>query len=555
MGLLEQLGLPKAPAVAGESNAPPARASEPVAVEPAQATAILLNATPAPLQLTRFATSNQSQWSKEPPSTIAPNARGTATVRHPGDLELTWGEIDYVSGKGEAKTEIMVSWKGRAGEIRATGPGKYATASRYRERNPKHREYLLVFKDTGKVRGPVLDELDEDMDRIQTEVDQEQGKTDPGKTDPGKTDPGKTDPQTAARPEFAGICKITLVNNADATLARGPMHLDNDQAHFTVEPPAAVPAGRSVAFVVTSRDPEHPEIGGFVDYAFRIAPPPAENPSGEFTLKLAWSGTTSGSNVAPRAKGIEVASGGKPRAFVFTLTGPAVEFTPPKATSQPTLRKGDKSADGWVEYLQQLLNMHIDAGLDVDGDFGKDTLAAVKKFQRMLKKEKDPAVLDDGVVGDETWSYLREGAPAKPATDKRKPHTYVERGAEARWQTEKTLLVYHVDRDLLTLSAYSVGDTDLIAGRAARVRITAPDKTQKVADALIGKGEKSSKTGQGFEHLVSIESVSGLFGSSGRLADGVYSVEAYFPADLGGDHCTSTLDFEAAAGEIDMGAG
>jgi hypothetical protein len=48
--------------------------------------------------------------------------------------------------------------------------------------------------------------------------------------------------------------------------------------------------------------------------------------------------------------------------------------------------------------------------------------------------------------------------------------------------------------------------------------------------------------------------VSELFGGSGRLVDGVYAVETCFPADLGGDHCTSTLDFESQA-EIDMGAG
>jgi hypothetical protein len=546
MGLLDQLGLPKAPNVAGGSTAPPAPAPAPSTDDSPQATAILFNASPVPLRLTRFATSNRSEWRKEAPGELAPNARGTANVRHADDLEMTWGELEYHGGEGTAQTQVTFSWKGRAGEIAATGPGKYATASRYRERNAKHREYLLVFKDTSKVKGPLFDALDADVDRIQDELDREQG---------GKTDGGKTEPPAAATPEFAGICKITVVNNADTTLVRGSMHLDNDQAHFTVEPPSAVPAGRSVPFVVHSRDPQHPEIGGFVNYTFRIDPPPAENPSGEFTLNLAWSGTTSGSNVTPHAKGIDVVSGGKPRQFVFTLSGPAIQFTPPKATSQPTLRKGDKSPDGWVEYLQQLLNMHIDAGLDVDGDFGKDTLAAVKKFQRMLKKEKDPEVLEDGVVGDETWSYLREGAPAKPATDKRKPHTYVEHGPEARWQTEKTLLVYHVDRDMLTLSAYSVGDTDQIGGRTARVRITGPDKSQKVADALIGKGEKSSKTGQGFEHLVTIESVSDLFGGGGRLPNGVYSVEAYFPADLGGDHCTSTLDFEAAVGEIDMGAG
>lgn len=545
MGLLEQLGLPKPPSAAGKKAALPAAAPASGADDMPQATVILFNASSTPLRFSQSTASNRATFWKTPPDPLAPNTRGTINVRHAEDLEMTWGEATYRSGEGKAQTQVTFAWKGRAGEIRAQGPGSYATASRYRERSPKHREYLLVFKETGQVRGPVLDALDADVERLEREVEQEQG----------AAGSGRTEAPAAPVPEFSGLCKLTLVNNADATLVRVATHLDNEHAHFGVPPPPALPAGRSATFVVWSRDPLQPEIGGYADYTFRLDPPPPDNPSGEFTLKLAWSGTTSGSNVAPHAQGIDVKSGGKPGQFVFTLTGPAIEFVPPKATSQPTLRRGDQSADGWVEYLQQLLNLQDDAGLDVDGDFGKLTLAAVIAYQRKLKKERDPEVLDDGVVGDQTWSYLREGAPAKPATDKRKPHTYVERGAEARWQTGKTLLVYHVDRDLLTLPAYSVGDTDVIAGRAARVRITGPDQTQKVADALVGKGEKSSKTGQGFEHLVTIEAVSELFGGGGRLPNGRYAVEAYFPADLGGDHCSSTLDFEAPTAEIDMGAG
>ena len=541
MGLLEALGLAKPASSGGQPAAPKvvAEASDDAVL---QATAIIFNATSTPLRLGNRAFSNQARVWNRPTDPIAPNARGTVNVQA-DDLELTWGDVDYETGKDKTQTEITFSWKGRAAEIRVKGPGKFATATRYRERSPKHREYLLVLKETSKVKGPVIDALDDDVERIEGELDQERR---------GQGGNGKDQPATGQAPEFTGFCKITLVNNADATLVRATTHLDNDKAHFGVEPPAALPAGRSAPFVVWSRDPQAPEIGGFADYTFRIDPPPDENPSGEFTLKLAWSGTTSGSNVQPHTKGIDIKSEGRPGHFVFTLTGRALEFVPPKPTSQPTLRKGDKSPDGWVEYLQQLLNMKNDAGLDVDGDFGKLTRDAVIAYQRKLKK-KDKEVLDDGVVGDQTWSYLREGAPAKPATDKRKPHTYVDRGPDARWETEQTFVIYHVDRDMLTLMAYSVGDTDQIAGRAARVRITGPDKTQKVIDALIGKGEKSSKTGQGFEHLVTIETVSDLFGG-GRLPNGIYTVEAYFPADIGGDSCSSTLQIDPSPAEIDMGA-
>ena len=86
------------------------------------------------------------------------------------------------------------------------------------------------------------------------------------------------------------------------------------------------------------------------------------------------------------------------------------------------------------------------------------------------------------------------------------------------------------------------------------MRITGPDKTQKVVDALIGKGEKSSKTGQGFEHLVTVETISDLFAGGGHLPGGIYAVEAYFPADLGGDSFSSTLNLEGITPEIDMGS-
>ena len=44
------------------------------------------------------------------------------------------------------------------------------------------------------------------------------------------------------------------------------------------------------------------------------------------------------------------------------------------------LQKGDEGLQ--VRRLQMFLNWAIDANLDVDGDFGKKTLAAVKKFQK-----------------------------------------------------------------------------------------------------------------------------------------------------------------------------
>lgn len=71
--------------------------------------------------------------------------------------------------------------------------------------------------------------------------------------------------------------------------------------------------------------------------------------------------------------------------MVSTVTGPALDFNP----------------------------HHLNAGLK-DGDFGTQTLKAVKAFQKQHKTE---GVLVDGIVGDQTWSFLREGVPTHRLAD------------------------------------------------------------------------------------------------------------------------------------------
>lgn len=63
----------------------------------------------------------------------------------------------------------------------------------------------------------------------------------------------------------------------------------------------------------------------------------------------------------------------------------------------PTLKMGSKGPD--VERLQELLNKK-GYQLEVDGDFGTLTRAAVKNFQRVH------SLTDDGVVGPLTWGKL-----------------------------------------------------------------------------------------------------------------------------------------------------
>jgi len=75
----------------------------------------------------------------------------------------------------------------------------------------------------------------------------------------------------------------------------------------------------------------------------------------------------------------------------------AVKGTP------PTLHLGDNCVDGWVEYLQQLLNGH-GFRLDVNGSFDQATLKALRAFQKRHKLKAD------GIAGSQTWAALRAGS-------------------------------------------------------------------------------------------------------------------------------------------------
>lgn len=67
---------------------------------------------------------------------------------------------------------------------------------------------------------------------------------------------------------------------------------------------------------------------------------------------------------------------------------------------QPVLRKGSTGDD--VIYLQNALNYIYGLDLKVDGIFGLQTEATVKRFQ------KDYNLVVDGIVGDKTWTRLVE---------------------------------------------------------------------------------------------------------------------------------------------------
>lgn len=78
----------------------------------------------------------------------------------------------------------------------------------------------------------------------------------------------------------------------------------------------------------------------------------------------------------------------------------------PTPTQKPTLRRGDKGS--WVTLAQtELINQGYDCGsTGADGQFGKNTEAAVKRFQL------DHGLTADGIIGQKTWSALDGAEPA-----------------------------------------------------------------------------------------------------------------------------------------------
>ena len=80
----------------------------------------------------------------------------------------------------------------------------------------------------------------------------------------------------------------------------------------------------------------------------------------------------------------------------------------------PTLRRGSQGDE--VADLQTILNARYGADLEVDGNFGKATEAAVKAFQ------KANGLTADGVVGPKTWKSLGVKAEVpEPVPDDQPP--------------------------------------------------------------------------------------------------------------------------------------
>lgn len=86
------------------------------------------------------------------------------------------------------------------------------------------------------------------------------------------------------------------------------------------------------------------------------------------------------------------------------------DVPPPEPTQKPTLRRGDRGE--YVTLAQtELINQGYSCGSSgADGVFGKNTEAAVKRFQL------DHGLTADGIIGPMTWNALDGAEPATKYT-------------------------------------------------------------------------------------------------------------------------------------------
>jgi peptidoglycan hydrolase-like protein with peptidoglycan-binding domain len=315
-------------------------------------------------------------------------------------------------------------------------------------------------------------------------------------------------------------------------------------------PSASLAPGASTAFayVETPHPKDKDQRGCKGSLTWEAGSPPAA------TWRVEWNNpfgqkNTASAKLDPQNSGFESleqsGQGDENVPITFTLSGggggdgpkpdpkpdptPEPAFNPPPGAREPTLRKGDKNPDGWVEFLQQELNARGE-NLKIDGDFGASTLAAVIRFQK-----SQPGVQVDGTVGNQTWAALRGGQPEKPSTDGRKPHSFEEKGVQARWFLEKDLCLFFSDKDEAELSINSVGEQPIDKFKAT-VRITRPNSKPKTVEIEIGQPVSRTPDDQGNTHIIAIKNFRKDF-AQGDTDDklSAYLVEAYLPIEIGGD--------------------
>jgi hypothetical protein len=210
------------------------------------------------------------------------------------------------------------------------------------------------------------------------------------------------------------------------------------------------------------------------------------------------------------------------------------KYSPPAQSRQPTLRKGDESPDGWVEYLQELLKV------TVTGKFDGATEKAVKAFQG------SHGCMVDGVVGNETWSMLRHEKKEAVGTDGRDPHSFEQAGVQARFFLEDKFVVYDKGADSVSFIIESVGDQTDISRNKATFRITPPGGSGQAVELTIGAPTKKSPDGQGNQHTVTIAKLKATYPAEGG-AQGNYKIEGYLESAIGGDRWSGDVLDKAPA--------
>jgi hypothetical protein len=205
-------------------------------------------------------------------------------------------------------------------------------------------------------------------------------------------------------------------------------------------------------------------------------------------------------------------------------------------TQEPTLRMGDSSSDGWVEYLQDLLSNHlVSAGgtaLVNDGDFGNATHEAVVWFQQAN------GLLVDGVVGNQTWAALRGEEPQAIGTDGREAHSFVDAGYEARWYHETAAAMYDPNADVISITACNTGTDPINSGNLVSfiVVTSASGNSSEVSTSFQNRSGADGDALAGEDFWLVLREIRSNFG------EGDLSVTAEMGAEFGGDILQTTVN-------------